>query len=180
MKSFIAATLFAASVLAVAPSGGDYETGEWGFTFTMADGKTSVTAAAGVPAETTASFPAALTQVASGGGGGVWTSYTSYTATYSSGASTWGVPTTLSYSIGEGWTSQIPAPQTSSASSVAPVSTESPKPTTLAPSPTVKPATTAAATTSPTASAFTGAANINNGKIAGVGAMAMAGLALVL
>lgn len=178
MKSFIAATLFAASVLAVAPSGADTETGEWGFTFTMADGKTSATAAAGVPAETTASFPAALTQVASGSGG-VWTSYTSYTATYSSGASTWGVPTTLSYSIGEGWTSQIPAPQTSTASSLAPASTESAKPTTLAPSPTVKPSTSAAATTSPTASAFTGAANIN-GKMAGVGAMAMAGLALVL
>ncbi|RVX68225.1 hypothetical protein B0A52_08734 [Exophiala mesophila] len=178
MKSFIAATLFAASVLAVSPSGADYQTGEWGFTYTLPDGKTSVAGAGGPATETTASFPAALTQSASGGDK-VWTSYTSYTATYSSGNSTWGVPTTLSYSIGEGWTSQIPAaPKTTSAGSVTPASTESAK-STLAPTTTVKPSTQAASSTSPTASAFTGAAN-THGKMAGVGAMAMAGLALVL
>ncbi|KIV97046.1 hypothetical protein PV10_00848 [Exophiala mesophila] len=177
MKSFIAATLFAASALAIAPSGADYQTGDWGFTYTLPDGETSV-ASAGGPATATASFPAALTQSASGGDK-VWTSYTSYTATYSSGNSTWGVPTTVSYSVGEGWTSMIPAaPKTSSASSVTPASTEGAK-STLAPTTTVKPSTHAASSTSPTASAFTGAAN-TNGKMAGVGAMAMAGLALVL
>jgi len=128
----------------------------WDFTFTYSDAHstwTSVTSATANPAEHTSASAPAWT------GPAEWTSYTSYTATYSSGSSTWAVPTTIAYSIASGHTSMLPA-------TTAPPATTTPtsvKPTSVAP-----------------ASTFTGAANVNSGKMAGVGAVAMAGLALVL
>ncbi|KAK5047824.1 hypothetical protein LTR84_006489 [Exophiala bonariae] len=151
MKSFFAIPLFAAAAMAVAEPA-------WDFTFTYSDGHstwTSVTEATANP-----TIPVAPASTSAWTGLENWTSYTSYTATYSSGSSTWGIPTTVSYSIASGWTSMIPAPATT------------------APATTAKPATSSTVS-KPPASTFTGAANVN-GKMAGVGAVAMAGLALVL
>lgn len=153
MKSFFTIPLFAAAAMAVAEPA-------WDFTFTYSDAHstwTSVTEATANP-----TIPVAPASTSAWTGPENWTSYTSYTATYSSGSSTWGVPTTVSYSIASGWTSMIPA-------------TSAPA-TTAKPSTSVKPSSTVSQAP---ASTFTGAANIK-GKMAGVGAVAMAGLALVL
>ncbi|KIW31125.1 uncharacterized protein PV07_02802 [Cladophialophora immunda] len=155
MKSFLAIpALFALG--AVADS--------WGFTWTFSNEHSTWTSC------TYASENATTTSVevsTSSGPWSEWTSTTSYTATYSSGASTWGIPTAVSYSVASNFTSMIPAP-TEATSTVAL--------TTSAPVTSVEASKTSAAP-----SAFTGAAVPNvNGKIAGMGAVAMAGLALVL
>lgn len=84
MKSFI--TLLPLAALATADS--------WGYTWT--GGETSTFASA-PPVQTVA--PSDYT----------WTFTTSYTATYSSANSTWGIPTVISYSACNSWTSMIPA-----------------------------------------------------------------------
>ncbi|EXJ92671.1 hypothetical protein A1O3_01223 [Capronia epimyces CBS 606.96] len=164
MKAFIAIpALFAASALA-AP--------EWSFTFTFSDAHstwTSFTYASEAPNATTTASAASSAWT----GPTEWISTTSYTAVFSSGTSTWGVPTAVSYSVGEDWTSMIPAPTSSTASSE---TKSADKSTTVAPT-----TSAPASSTSASPSAFTGAAAPNvNGKLAGVGAVAMAGLALVL
>ncbi len=159
MKAFIAVpALFAAAAVA-SPS--------WSFTFTFSDAHstwTSCTYATAAPNATTA-VPTSSAWT----GPSEWTSTTSYNATFSSGSSTWAVPETVSYSLGETWTSMIAATVTP------PSSTVSVEATTAAPATTTPASTTAAAP----ASTFTGAANVN-GKMAGGAALAFAGLALVL
>ncbi|EXJ66302.1 uncharacterized protein A1O5_10454 [Cladophialophora psammophila CBS 110553] len=161
MKSFLAIpALFALGAVAGSDSA-------WGFTWTFSSGHstwTSCTYASANATTATSAVPASNTPWSE------WTSTTSYTATYSSGASTWTVPTSVSYSVASNWTSMIPAPTSSSV-----YSNEVPS-TTAAPATSVEASKTSAAP-----SAFTGAAAPNvNGKIAGMGAVAIAGLALVL
>ncbi|OAP64393.1 hypothetical protein AYL99_00365 [Fonsecaea erecta] len=157
MKSFLAIpALFALG--AVADS--------WGFTWTFSNEHSTWTSCTYATENATATPVEVSTSTASWS---EWTSTTSYTATYSSGASTWGIPTAVSYSVASNWTSMIPAP--TSATSTVPLST------------TAAPVTSSVEATKTTAvpSAFTGAAAPNvNGKIAGMGAVALAGLALVL
>ncbi|KIX94859.1 uncharacterized protein Z520_09549 [Fonsecaea multimorphosa CBS 102226] len=165
MKSFLAIpALFALG--AVADS--------WGFTWTFSNEHstwTSCTYASENATTTTASSEVSTT---SSGPWSEWIYTTSYTATYSSGASTWGIPTAVSYSEASNFTSMIPAVTSSTAASV----TSSALLTT---SVAATSTSVAASSTSAAASTFTGAAAPNvNGKIAGMGAVAMAGLALVL
>ncbi|EXJ91088.1 hypothetical protein A1O1_04195 [Capronia coronata CBS 617.96] len=165
MKVFIAIpVLFAASALA-AP--------DWSYTFTFSNAEstwTSYTYATGAPNATTTG-PASSTWT----GPEEFVSTTSYTAEFSSGTSTWGVPTVVSYSVGETWTSMIPAATGSTSAAVSSAASATTETAVAAGT------TLAASTTSAAATSFTGAAAPNvNGKLAGVGAIAVAGLALVL
>lgn len=171
MKAFIALpALFAAVLAAPEPNWSD-----WSFTFTFSNEQntwTSLTVAT-APAVNATTTSGAVASSSAWTGPAEWTSTTSYTATYSSGTSTWAIPTAVSYSVAESWTSLIPAPTT-------PVSSSQVVKPTVAPT-SVAPVSSAPVATTPAPSSFTGAAAPNvNGKIAGVGAMAMAGLALVL
>ncbi|KIW88220.1 uncharacterized protein Z519_11331 [Cladophialophora bantiana CBS 173.52] len=160
MKSFLAIpALFALGAIAGSDS-------TWGFTWTFSSGHSTWTSCTYASANATTATSAAASNTA----WSEWTSTTSYTATYSSGASTWTIPTSVSYSVASNWTSMIPAPTSSS------VYSSEVAPTTAAPATSVE-----ASKTSAVPSAFTGAATPNvNGKIAGMGAVAIAGLALVL
>ncbi|KIW85028.1 hypothetical protein Z517_00416 [Fonsecaea pedrosoi CBS 271.37] len=159
MKSFVAVpALFALGALADG----------WAFTWTFSNGHSTWTSCTSAAANATV---APVEVSTSNAPWSEWTSTTSYTATYSSGASTWGIPTAVSYSVASNFTSMIPAPTTSTQATATAVA-----PTTSAPATSVEASKTSAAP-----SAFTGAAAPNvNGKIAGIGAVAMAGLALVL
>ncbi|KIW11266.1 hypothetical protein PV08_10566 [Exophiala spinifera] len=158
MKAFFAVpALFAAAAVAAAdPS--------WSFTFTFSDAQstwTSATVATAAPNATTAVPTSSAWDHPSD-----WISTTKYNATYSSGTSTWLVPQTISYSVGETRTSMLAATVTPpSSGSNATVATKTP---------------TASTTKTAPASTFTGAANTINGKMAGGAALAFAGLALAL
>jgi hypothetical protein len=157
MKSFLAIpALFALGALADAPSG-------WGFTWTFSSGHSTWTSATQASNATVTSTEVAAATTASWS---EWLYTTSYNATFSSGASTWAVPTAVSYSEAQNFTSMIPAPTTPVSSSVE-VKTTSTAATT---------STGSGAATTP--SAFPGAAV--NEKVVGLGALAVAGLALVL
>ncbi|KAL6252619.1 hypothetical protein RBB50_000338 [Rhinocladiella similis] len=157
MKAFFAVpALFAAAAVAD-PS--------WSFTFTFSDAHstwTSCTVATAAPNATTAVPASSAWNHPSD-----WISTTSYNATYSSGTSTWAVPQTISYSVGETRTSMLAATVTPPSSGV----------TTPAVATKSSPASTSQVAP---ASTFTGAANINGGKMAGGAALAFAGLALAL
>ncbi|KIW70133.1 hypothetical protein PV04_02434 [Phialophora macrospora] len=154
MKSFLAIpALFALGAIADSPS-------EWAFTWTFTSGHSTYTSATQASNATTPSTEAAATSTS----WSEWLYTTSYTATFSSGTSTWAVPTVVSYSEAQNFTSMIPAATT-------PVSTSSD----------VKATSTTASSSSGTAatpSSFSGAAV--NEKVVGMGALAVAGLALVL
>ncbi|KAG9786562.1 hypothetical protein ABEF93_005128 [Exophiala dermatitidis] len=172
MKSFIAIpALFAATALAGS---------EWAFTWTFSDAHGTWTSCSYAHSNATATGPAATTSIASHTGtASEWTSATSYTAPYSSGSSTWGIPTTVSYDVGQGWTSMIPAPTSSAAGEK---TSENVKATTAATTTATAAGGNAAAKTSASPSHYTGAAVPIRGSanMAGVGAVALAGLALVL
>ncbi|KAL2435160.1 hypothetical protein ABEF95_014118 [Exophiala dermatitidis] len=174
MKSFIAIpALFAATALAGS---------EWAFTWTFSDAHSTWTSCSyahtGLSNATTTG-PATTSSASHTGTASEWTSATSYTATYSSGSSTWGIPTTVSYSVGQGWTSMIPAPTSSAAGEK---TSENVKATTPATTTATAAGGNAAAKTSASPSHYTGAAAPIRGSanMAGVGAVALAGLALVL
>jgi len=159
MKSFLAIpALFALG--AVADSSSD-----WGFTWTFTSGHSTFTSATVATAWGNATTTAAEA-VATSTSWSEWIYTTSYTATYSSGTSTWAIPTAVSYSEAQNFTSMIPAPKGTVTSSV------SLKATTSAP------ASVAASSTKGSPSTFTGAAV--NDKAIGLGALAVAGLAFVL
>jgi len=165
MKAFFAVpALFAAAALA----------DPWSYTWTFSSGSntwTSVTVApTGALNTTTSATPYT--------GPSEWTFTTSYDAPFSSGSSTWTVPTAVTYSAGETWTSMVNAPDTPSGSSAS--GSNATHAATSAATITSAPASShsASAATTAATSTFTGAAA--QVKIAGVGAMAVAGLALVL
>ncbi|KAJ9623009.1 uncharacterized protein PV06_04774 [Exophiala oligosperma] len=159
MKAFFAVpALFAAAAVAD-PS--------WSFTFTFSDAHstwTSCTVATAAPNATTAVPTSSAWNHPSD-----WISTTSYNATYSSGTSTWAVPQTISYSVGQTQTSMLAATVTPPSSSAGGGATTPAVATKSAPASTTQVAP---------ASTFTGAASHN--KVAGGAALALAGLALAL
>lgn len=197
MKSTIAIIPAFLATAALADRGG------WGYTWSWNRGGkawTSCTSAVPTPETPVAPVPAVTSPAPTPG-----ISTTCYSATYSSENSTWVEPVTVSYSTWEDWTSIIPAPPTptpeppppapiTTAPSSTPVAPVVPSSTPVAPvvpssstpvAPVVPSSTPVApvmpSSSSPAPSTFTGAAVPNvNGKVAGVGAMAVAGLALVL
>jgi hypothetical protein len=156
MKSFLAIpALFALGAVADSASG-------WAFTWTFTSGHSTWTSATVAATSSTGTTEAAASSTATSYS--EWLYTTSYNATYSSGTSTWAVPTAVSYSEAQNYTSMIPAPTKSTA-----VSSLTVKATTSA---------AAASSTAPPASTFTGAAV--HEKVVGMGALAVAGLAFVL
>ena len=160
MKSFLAIpALFALGAVAETYS-------PWSFTWTFTSGHHTYTSATYATNATTTTASTTT---------GPWTesvSATSYTAAWSSGTSTWGIPTDVSYTVASNFTHMITAHGASSTY----VSKSGVTATTPAPITSVVPASY----TSSHVATFTGAAPPNlNGKMAGMGAVAVAGLALV-
>jgi hypothetical protein len=171
MKSIIALSALIAAALATPDN--------WAFTWSGSDAKGEWTSTTAAAATTTASTVATITSASASAGSssvwqghkGGWTSCTSYTATYSSGSSTWAVPTQVSYTISDNWTSMLPPAVSSPASpSVVPAKAET----------TVAPVVSSYSATTPAAATYTGGAAAAAVNMAGVGAVAFAGLAMVL
>jgi len=171
MKSFIAIpALFALSAVA--------DMSAWEFTWTFSDKHstwTSATSMATENATTTATASAESTATASWS---EWIMTTSYTAPYSSGTSTWAVPTVVSYSEANNYTSMIHAPPSSSATTVVSSILSSVTSSAAITPPPMSTIVASSTTASAPPATFTGAAV--QGQIVGMGALAVAGLALVL
>ncbi|EXJ61823.1 hypothetical protein A1O7_02253 [Cladophialophora yegresii CBS 114405] len=164
MKSFLAMpAVFALGALATDSSS------SWAYTWTFSSSHSTWTSAtyAAVANATAATAVEAVASSATTTNApwSEWLYTTSYTATYSSGSSTWDIPTTVSYSEAQNFTSMIAAPTTAVSSSLEVKAT------------TTTPASVPASTTA-VASVFTGGAVSE--KAMGLGALAVAGLAFVL
>ncbi|ETI19751.1 hypothetical protein G647_08764 [Cladophialophora carrionii CBS 160.54] len=165
MKCFLAMpALFALGALADSSS-------TWAYTWTFSSSSSTWTSATyatdvAVANATATAVEVAASSVSTPAPWSEWLYTTSYTAEYSSGSSTWEVPTAVSYSEAQNFTSMIAAPTTAVSSTLEVLATTT--------TPPISPASTTAAAPS----AFTGGAVSE--KAMGLGALAVAGLAFVL